>query len=39
MLDVEAKSDESTRPRRAFRDLGANPLPSLVLMTSSSEFP
>jgi hypothetical protein len=39
MPKIEAQSVESTRRNRAFRDLGSNPLPLLVLMTSSSELP
>jgi hypothetical protein len=39
MPDVEAENDESTRKSRALRDLDANLLPSLVLMTSSSDLP
>ena len=39
MPDREAHNGESTGNIRAFRDLNANPLPALVLMTSSSEFP
>jgi hypothetical protein len=38
-LDIEAQSVESTRKSCVFRDLDTNPLPSVVLMTSSSELP
>jgi hypothetical protein len=39
MPKIEAQSVESTRRNRAFGDLIANPLPLVVLMTSSSELP
>jgi hypothetical protein len=39
MTDIEGKNVESTTKSCAFRNLIAKPLPSLILMTSSSEFP
>jgi len=39
MPAIEAQNVASTQRSRAFRDLDAKPLPALVLMTSSSEFP
>jgi len=39
MPGLEANNVESTRQSRAFRNLDAKPLPSLILMTSSSELP
>jgi len=39
MPDLEAHTAALPAANRAFDDLHANPVPTLVLMTSSSEFP
>jgi hypothetical protein len=39
MPEIEAKTIDSERKSCLFRKRDANPLPSLVLMTSSSDLP